>query len=336
MMKKWLLPLTVLATLTACSTSNESKQTANDSYEKRGVIPVFTKLDTGGVTILGQENTYELPTDVSIKTDGTDIRPPSTPMAIIGNSVTHFDGERSSIIYPAEKKSVYNIQQVQRLLTEQNIQFTTLGNRVQTGWAKTGRADEIGDVQVRYIIEEVGNNTSNALVVAIAQMKRDEVIFTPTVKDKERYTSDRLNQLVGELNSSYRQQQQQVAVSDVATGAVQSAIITDTNQHVALAMNINFRQSWQKLEQALPQLGFEFKESTAGKGYALLKYKPLDDSEWARFGLSKPDLEKGEYSMQLSAYGNESAVVISDEDKFALSGEKAQTLYQALQKVLSN
>ncbi len=336
MMNKWLLPLTVLATLTACSTSNESKQIANDSYEKRGVIPVFTKLDTGGVTILGQENTYQLPTDVSVKTDATDIRPPSAPMAIIGNSVTHFDGERSSIIYPAEKKGVYNIQQVQRLLTEQGIPFSTSGNQVQTDWAKTGRADEIGDVQARYIIEEVGNSDSNALVVAIAQMKRDEVIFTPAVKDKARYTSDRLNQLVGELNMAYRQQQQQVATFDVATGAIQSAIVTDANQHTSLAMNINFQQSWQKLQQALPQLGFEFKESTLGKGYAVLKYKPLDDTQWARLGLTKPDLEKGEYSMQISAYGNESAVVISDEDKFALSGENAQILYQALQKLLAN
>ncbi|WP_439327992.1 outer membrane protein assembly factor BamC [Lonepinella sp. BR2357] len=334
-MKKWLLAFTVLATVTACSTSNESKQTANDSYEKRGIIPVFTTLDTGGVTILGQENTYQLPTNVTVKTDGTDIRPPSTPMAIIGNSVAQFDGERSSIVYPAEKKAVYNIQQVKRLLTEQGIPFTTSGNQVQTDWAKTGRADDVGDVQARYIIEEVGTSDSNALVVALAQMKRDEVIFTPTVKDKERYTSDRLNQLVGELNAAYRQQQQQVATADVAAGAVQSAIVTDSNQHTALAMNITFRQAWQKLQQALPQLGFEYKESTAGKGYALLKYKPLDDTEWARFGLTKPDLEKGEYSMQISAYGNESAVVISDEDKFALSGEKAQTLYQALQKVLS-
>ncbi|MCK3657569.1 outer membrane assembly protein BamC [Pasteurellaceae bacterium Pebbles2] len=335
-MNKWLLPLAMISALTACSASNESKQTANDSYEKRGAIPVFTKLDTAGVTILGQENTYQIPAENLTKVDSLDIRPPSTPVAIIGQSVAQFDGERASIIYPVEKKSVYNIQQVQRLLTEQGVKFTATENQVQTDWTSTGRADDIGNTQVRYLIEEMGNKEANALVVSVMEMKRDEIIFTPTVKDKERYASDRLNQLVGELNTAYRTQQQQVETS--ATGdstPVQSAIVTDSNQHLALAMNVPFRQSWGKLGQALPQLGFEIEEEIAGKGYRVLKYKALDPQEWARFGVSQPNLDKGKYFMQISAYGKESAVVISNEDKQALSGEAAQAVYQALQNIIA-
>ena len=39
--------------------------------------------------------------------------------------------------------------------------------------------------------------------------------------------------------------------------------------------------------------------------------------------------------MQLAAVGKQSAVVISDENKTALSGEQAQIIYQALQNVLA-
>ncbi|MGQ0286927.1 outer membrane protein assembly factor BamC [Pasteurellaceae bacterium 22721_9_1] len=332
-MKKWLVSFSILATLTACSTSNESKQSANDSYERQGATPVFTKLETGGVTILGQDNTYQLPTDVVAKTDGIDIRPPSTPMAIITHSVAQFDGERSLIAYPLEKQQVYNLQQIERLLTEQNIAYKTEGNRIQTDWTSTGRADDIGNTQIRYIIEELSDHQASALTVTIAEMKRDDIIFTPSVKDKERYTSDRLNQLVGELNRAYRTQQQQVALENA--GPVQSALITDNNQHLALAMNVNFRQAWNKLGDALPQLGFNIEEEVAGRGYRVLKYKALDATEWARFGVTQPDLERGEYYMQLNAYGNESAVVMSNEDKEALAGEAGQAVYQALQAILA-
>lgn len=332
-MKKWLLSFAALATLSACSVSNETKQAANDSYMKNADQPVFAKLETGGVTILGQDNSYQLPTDTAPKTEGMDIRPPSTPLALIGNSVTQFNGEGSLIIYPADKRDVYNLEQVKRLLSEQGISYKAEGEQLETDWAPTGRADDVGNTQIRYLIEEAGNANAHVLGVSIIEMKRNNIIFTPSVKDKERYTSDRLNQLVGELNAAYRSQMQQVATTEA--GAVQSALIMDHNQHMALAMNVNFRQAWQKLGEVLPQLGFEMKEEIAGRGYRLMKYKPVDATEWARFGVTQPELEKGEYHMQLSAYGNESAVVISNEDKESLNGASGEAVYQALQNLIA-
>ena len=119
------------------------------------------------------------------------------------------------------------------------------------------------------------------------------------------------------------------------TGPIQGAIVNDANGHLALGLSSNFNQSWAKLADALPQLGFEIKEETVGRGYRLLKYKAIDATEWARFGKNQPELENGEYSMQLSAYGNQSAVVISNEDKEALSGEQAQAVYQALLNLMA-
>lgn len=53
-MKKWFLSVAVLATVTACSSSNESRQVANDSYEKNAESKInFSPLATGGVTIVG-------------------------------------------------------------------------------------------------------------------------------------------------------------------------------------------------------------------------------------------------------------------------------------------
>lgn len=333
-MKKSFLSLALVLALSACS-SSEDRQLAKDSYQKQGDVPTFERLDMADVNIVGQNGQYQLPAINNVqKAQAMDIRPPSDPIAIIGNSVAQFDGERASIIYPPEKKTIYNLQQIERLLTEKAIKFQTKGNEIHTEWTASNRADDIGNVQLQYLISEIGNSEANALTVSVQQAKRDNVIFTPSTTEKGRYTADFLNGLVGELNNAYKTQLQQVQ-TDAPAGQIQSAIVTDSNAQLALAFNVNFNQSWKKLAEVLPQLGFEIKEEQAGRGYRELKYKALDKQDWARFGVNQPELENGTYSMQLSAYGNESAVVISDEDKQALTGDKANALYQAIQTLMA-
>ncbi|MFZ7157890.1 outer membrane protein assembly factor BamC [Avibacterium gallinarum] len=333
-MKKWLLSTPILMTLVACSASNESKQQANDNFEKYAEQQVvFAPLASGGVNLPAQDNTYALPQLNKQVHQKVDIRPPSTPIAVINNSIAQFDGERSLIVYPSSKEAVYSLNQVARLLKEQGITYQYQDNRIETSWAVTGRADDIGDTQIRYLIEQVQYQGASALMVSILQMKRDNIIFTPTVAQKQRYTSDRLNQLIGELNTAYRKQQSEL--NSTAVTPIQTQLTTDINGRAALALNAPFNQAWQRLRGALNQVGFETTSENPGRGYRELKYSPLEKTEWARFGVAAAELEKGEYAMQLSDLGRQSAVVISDEDGNALSGSQAQSIYQALQAILA-
>ena len=333
-MKKWCFPLTLLAMLTACSSDNTDKQAADDTYTKNTKTPSLVTLQSGGLTLPTPDPAYQLPSSDIAKNTTVDIRPPSAPMAIIGSSVAQFDGERSSIVYPTEKKAVYNLQQVQRLLTEKGIKYSVEDNVIHTDWTETGRSDDVGKVQIRYQISELGNKKANALTVSVLQMKRNDIIFTPTVNEKQRYTSDRLNQWIGELNSAYQTQRQQLDL-EPATVAIQSTVTTDAGGNSVLNLNAPFTQSWQKLAEALPDLGFEIKEEHPGRGYRELKYKATDEKQWLRLGVTRPDLENGGYHMQLTANGKQSAVVIRDENQNILSGEQAQTLYQALQALMA-
>ena len=174
---------------------------------------------------------------------------------------------------------------------------------------------------------------ANALTVSVLQMKRDDTVFTPNLADKQRYASDRLNQFVGELNSTYQKQQQELKV--IQSSPIQSAIATDSNGRIALVLNTSFEKAWHRLAYALPTLGFEISEEQGARGIRELVYKPLSQEEWLRIGTQLPELEKGDYQMQLAAAGKQSAVVISDEKKTALSGKQAQIIYQALQNVLA-
>lgn len=334
-MKKWLLTFSIPMVLVACSTSNESKQQANDNFDKYSQQkPAFIPLETGGVNLPAQDNTFALPMPLDKNAPkGVDIRPPSTPIAAINYSIAQFDGERALIAYPLDKKDVYSLKQVMRLLKEQGINYQANDNQIETHWAPTGRTDEVGDVQIRYLIEQVNSKDASALAVSILQMKRDNIIFTPTLAQKQRYASDRLNQFVGELNSAYRKQQGEL--HSAVSMPISSQFSTDINDRVALELNAEFAQSWQRLRGALNQLGFETREENSGRGYRELKYTPLENTEWARFGVTNPELDKGTYSMQLLALGKRSAVVISDEDGKALSGKQAQAVYQALQAILA-
>ena len=333
-MKKWLLTAAMIAVLSACSTSNESKQQAGDTYQKSNAeLPSFTPLASGGVNLPAQSPEYQLPQVKINKSETVDIRPPSIPLAIISNSVTQFDGERALIAYTPDKQSVYNLRQVERLLKEQDIGYTVEGNKLLTNWADTGRSDDLENTKIRYQIEEVTAQQANALVVSVLQMKRDDTIYTPNFTDKQRYASDRLNQLVGELNTAYTKQQQEL--NGAGSTPIQSTIATDSNGRTALVLGASFDSAWSKLASALPKLGFEIKEETGSRGIRELEYKPLSQEEWQRIGMQIPHLEGGTYQMQLAAVGKQSAVVISDENKTALSGEQAQIIYQALQNVLA-
>lgn len=323
-MKKWLLITATAGILSACSASNESKQVAGDTYQKSGEeLPAFAQLASGGVHLPAESNEYVLPPVKIQRADNVDIRPPSLPLAIIPNSVTQFDGERALIAFPPEKQNVYNIKQIARLLKEQNIPFKAEGKRIETEWTNTGRMDDIGDAQIRYLIEEVNAPQANALFVLVLEMQRDGTIYTPDTADKQRYSSDRLNQLVGELNSTYRKQQQDLALTSI--GAIQSKIAQDNNGQTALIMAASFGQAWEKLSEKLPHLGFESKEENPARGYREVKYSSEYDL----------GLEDGTYYLQLSTLGSNTAVVISDEEHQALTGRTAQSVYQALQSQLA-
>lgn len=333
-MKKLIISLAAVSILAACSTDPETLQSANDGYQKSdSAIPTFSPLASGGVNLPKADNTYELP-NIAIKKDETvDIRPPSTPLAIIKNSLTQFDGERALIVYPEEHASLYNLQQIQRLLKEEGIDSTINGQILTTEWHSTGRADDKANTDIRYQVEQVSARNASALAVAVSQMRRDGVLFTPSVAEKQRYTSDRLNRFVSALTTAYDKQQQDLTNASVS--AFQSGLVTDTNGRVTLGMDATFGQAWEKLSYALPKIGFKSTSATPGKGQRELKYSPLDKEEWLRLGVNPPDLEKGTYSMQISAIGKQSAVVIADEKGNALSGEQAQAIYTALGNLLA-
>ncbi|MDO4430788.1 MAG: outer membrane protein assembly factor BamC [Lonepinella koalarum] len=206
-MKKLAMTL-MLFTLAGCSSKND--KLANDTYTKQEYEGHFATLQTGGVNLPPQDMTFHIPQSKIIKGEAMDIRPPVLPMAIISDSTAQFDGQRASIVYDAQKKNVYNLQQIQRLLSEQGITFSVQGNRIQTEWTTITNSGSEKDIKVRYEIQEIGNTEANALTVAILEMKRDDVVFTPTLAEKQRYSSQRLNQWIGELNATYQMQLNQL------------------------------------------------------------------------------------------------------------------------------
>ena len=133
-MKKIMLRLAEVIVLAGCSSDPEALKTANDSFQKsEASIPGFSPLASGGVMLPKADDTYALPNIAVKKGENIDIRPPSTPLAIIENSLTQFDGERALIVYPEQQASVYNLQHVERLLKEDGISSTTTGAILTTG-----------------------------------------------------------------------------------------------------------------------------------------------------------------------------------------------------------
>lgn len=214
-MKKIILSLTTAIILAGCSSNPETLKATNDSFQKsEASIPHFSPLATGGVQLPKADDAYSLP-NIEVKKRGDiDIRPPLIPLAIIQNSITKFDGEHSLIVYPKQEAKLYNLQQVKRLLKEEGISSTTNGSILTTDWTKTER---IGDksIEIKYQIEQVMTPDVSALTVSILHMRRDGIIFTPNISDKQYYTSERLNRIVLALTTAYNKQLQDLSSTSI-------------------------------------------------------------------------------------------------------------------------
>lgn len=120
----------------------------------------------------------------------------------------------------------------------------------------------------------MSSSNYSALFVSILQMKRNEVVFSPHLADKQRYSSDRLNQLVGELDASYRKQVRDLNNSGLMP--IQSVFGTDSNGRTALVLGAPFNHAWTKLGQVLPQLEFDIKDEIIGRGVRELNTVQLE------------------------------------------------------------
>lgn len=118
------------------------------------------------------------------------------------------------IVYPKQEAKLYNLQQVKRLLKEEGISSTTNGSILTTDWTKTER---IGDksIEIKYQIEQVMTPDVSAITVSILYMRRDGIIFTPNVSDKQYYTSERLNRIVLALTTAYNKQLQDLSSTSI-------------------------------------------------------------------------------------------------------------------------
>ncbi|MFD0967002.1 outer membrane protein assembly factor BamC [Seminibacterium arietis] len=210
-MKKWLTINILLVVLMGCSSDYQNKKPNDGFSDSNSNLPTFSTLETGGLNLPVSNQTYRIP---QIKQDHKyqiDIRPPVEPIPIIDKSIAQFDGERALIAYPLSLRDVYNLKQIERLLTEQRIDFTAEKGKIITNWSKIERSDSIEDIQIRYQIEQVETKQASALFISIFQIKRGDIISKADLSEKQRYTSELLNHLIGELNSTYLKQQQDLS-----------------------------------------------------------------------------------------------------------------------------
>lgn len=216
-MKNDIVCFIAIGVLAGCSADPEALRSPAKTYESSHAAPKFSSLATGGVSLPKVDKTYELPNISVNQREKVDIRPPSTPLALVKNSLTKFDGERALIVYTEKESSIYNLKQVARLFKEEGINGTINGATFTTDWALIERADEKPNTEIKYQVEQVAAKGASALTISVLQMRRDGILFTPSIAEKQRYTSTQLNHIVSTLNSTYQKQLKDLSGGDVIT-----------------------------------------------------------------------------------------------------------------------
>lgn len=357
--KTWLLTCLATIVLTACSSYDDQTSGPDRLY-------IFEKLAKMGIHLPKVDEEFIIPdapqgSSIAIAepSDAVDIRPPLLPMPIIRESYAQFNGEYASIVYPLREKIFYNIENVERVFSSRGMELTKIKeNEYETGWLASPRAND-GDqnVAIRYRIETLENNEAYALVVSVLQAKRDDIVFTPLMYEKQVYTSGLLNDVVTQIafnNPQSLDVPELIApigngkienVDDIDNGnrqtiestlslVIPSTVGVDNNGRTALIIHTDFNTAWNKTALVLPNLGFHIDTENFSRGSRLLQYKPLSPAEQEFLGISDFGLASDDYHMQLGIVNKGIAFVLSDEKGFRLDDSQLIPFYKALKNQL--
>jgi outer membrane protein assembly factor BamC len=108
----------------------------------------------------------------------------------------------------------------------------------------------------------------------------------------------------------------------------------DNNENLAFLATADFQQTWQKLARVLPLIGLEIDDKDQTLGVYFIEYNGSESVgffESLKFWKSTEDyglpIDEGDYQLNLSAMGEQTAITLATKEGVELSAEILNKLY---------
>ncbi|WP_127959526.1 outer membrane protein assembly factor BamC [Serratia microhaemolytica] len=321
-----------LAMLAACSSDQQYKRQVIGNEDYLNAPPLKPLVAPAGITLPAANSGYNVPPMTATGAVGKqlDIRPPLQPLALLSGSRAQYANGSATLLFENTAQNQNLWSRITHLLTLKDVPVAARDNGNQTlttDWVQWDRLDEDHPHEGRYQISVQQQGYQQVLMVRSLELRQQgqSVIAAAEV---QRYTSMMMNSILEGLEN-----QNSLGASAESRSAERLSLQSgaDDTGLPLLIVRAPYSVVWERLPAALEKLGMQVRNRSRSDASLNLTYNPLTESEWRALGVADPQLESGNYKLQLGDLNNRTSVQFFDEKGKTLTLSQNDALLAALQ-----
>jgi len=323
--------LSLVMLLAACSNDQRYKRqvSGDESYlQAAGLSDLHAP---AGMILPLQNAEYDIPTVSSTGQVGKqlDIRPPAQTLALMNGARTQFAGNTGTLLLDSRGSSIW--PQVISVVEVNSYPIVDRQDGTQTlttDWVQWNRADEDSQYRGRYQLSIQQQGYQQVLNVKLLELQQDGQGVNSPIQ-LQRYTAQMLNEISAGLDKIETKREDAAANRSVTQIDVQSS--ADDTGLPNLIVRAPFNVVWQRLPATLKRVGMEVKDSNRQQGSLDITYKAPGSSTWDALGAKDPELNNGDYKLQVGDLDNRSSLQFLNPKGQPLTQSQNDALVAVLQ-----
>ncbi|WP_105902507.1 outer membrane protein assembly factor BamC [Vibrio gangliei] len=261
-----------------------------------------------------------------------DIRPPQQVLELIPGA--RIEKQNSDVtvwlISQDELNKVWDM--IHRVADEKDITLRTdTPTSLETDWVNLSAEDESYPIAGRYLIDRLDTAGRYGFKVSLVGWKEDgdEIELTPEVKD--RYSSTMVNYITTQYDKQVTEEARLRALELI--NKVPVTMGKDRSGLPVIIARAPYDLVWSKLDNTLPQAGFNIEDKNRSQGMIDTDYKAQDEEVWQSLGVKPLTLDNKKYSFLLGDLDNRTSINVTDDDGKPIPEDQLQTLIPLLQSL---
>ncbi|WP_159566691.1 outer membrane protein assembly factor BamC [Budvicia diplopodorum] len=263
-----------------------------------------------------------------------DIRPPSQPLALMSGSRVQYANNIASISLENNAQNQALWSQVIAVLGQNNYKIADRQDANQTlttDWVNWAREDENVPHQARYQISVQSQGYQNQLSVKVIELKANDKTISDAASI-QRYSISMLNSITEALDKT--QSNQDASRIAQTTGSVVLQAGRDDTGLPVVIVRAPYANVWERLPGVLESMGMKVEDRNRPQGLITMTFKS-SASNWAALNVPDPDLQNGDYKLQVGDLDNRSSLQFSDGKGQVLKDAQNNALVAILQSAFN-
>lgn len=326
--------LSLVMLLAACSNDQRYKRQVSGDESYLQAADLSDLRAPAGMILPLQNGDFEIPNVSSKGQVGKqlDIRPPAQTLALMNGTRSQFAGNTGTLLVDTRGAlwpQVVNVVQAAKfpIADRQDARQS-----LTTDWVQWNRADEDNQYRGRYQLSVQPQGGQQALTVKLLELQQQDNVVTSPVQI-QRYTAQMLNEISSGLDKIETGREDAAASRSPTQIDVQSG--ADDTGLPNLILRAPFNVVWQRLPATLKRMGMEVTDNNRSQGSLNVTYKAPGSSTFDELGAKDPELNNGDYKLQVGDLDNRSSLQFLDPKGHPLTQSQNDALVAVFQAAFS-